>query len=443
VLDTGVRFTHPDLGRAVTGGKLLPGYDFVSADSDGSFATANDGDGWDDDPSDPGDYLTEEDLEKAPFEGKGCGANGADDAPVNSSWHGTRVSGLIAAAADNFIGIAGAGFNLRVLPVRVLGRCGGHLSDVLAGMYWAAGLSVPQALAAGAGAGAPPPNPYPAQIINLSLGNPGLCTHLYSDAVAELAAQGVIIVASAGNGGVAVDEPANCAGVVAVAGLRHDGAKVGYSNLGPEVSIAAPSGNCVFTGVAEPCLFSLDTTTNLGRTRPRASGYTDQYNFNIGTSFSAPLVAATLGLMETVNPQLPTSRLIARLKESATPFPDTFAQAVPELPAPTPPACRLPEMNLVQEATCTCNTQVCGAGMLDAGAAVSAAARPDAVARMSGTVGVNLPLTFNGADSSAAAGRNLVAYQWSVVGVTGGAALPAIVNADQRIASVLSPASGG
>ena len=91
VIDTGVRFEHPDLGRAAGGGKLLPGYDFISADSHGVFTTANDGDGWDPDPSDPGDFLTAADLAGL-YAGKKCGGGPNQDQPTNSSWHGTRVS---------------------------------------------------------------------------------------------------------------------------------------------------------------------------------------------------------------------------------------------------------------------------------------------------------------------------------------------------------------
>lgn len=432
VLDTGVRFEHPDLGRAATGGKLLPGYDFISADANGQFATANDGDGWDGDPSDPGDYLTATDLANPPFKGAKCGANGSNDQPVDSSWHGTRVSGLIAAAADNNTGITGAGFNIRVLPVRVLGRCGGYDSDVLAGMYWAAGLLLPPPLIVSV----PPINPYPAQVINMSLGAAGACSELYASAVKDITAHSVIIVASAGNEGTAVDAPANCAGVVAVAGLRHAGTKVGYSNLGPEVAISAPAGNCINIGSNEPCLFSLDTTSNAGKTQPAASIYTDQHDSNVGTSFSAPLVAATLGLMKAANPALTPEQLVARLQSSARAFPRTSDTI------PTPPTCALPTVKTDQSSECLCNTQVCGVGMLDAGAAVAAAVRPTAVAQVLGTIGVNRTLTLDGTHSGAAADHRLTAYQWSLISTSGGASTPVITNANQATASVVSPSIG-
>lgn len=61
---------------------------------------------------------------------------------THSSWHGTQVAGIVAAQANNGLGIAGVGGATRVLPVRVLGKCGGFDSDIIAGMRWAAGLTV-------------------------------------------------------------------------------------------------------------------------------------------------------------------------------------------------------------------------------------------------------------------------------------------------------------
>ena len=89
-IDTGVRFDHSDLMRVANGGNLLPGYDMIS-DAD----VANDGDGRDPDPSDPGDWLTEAEITQpdGPFED--C------DGPENSSWHGTQTAGLIAALTNN------------------------------------------------------------------------------------------------------------------------------------------------------------------------------------------------------------------------------------------------------------------------------------------------------------------------------------------------------
>src|SRR5882757_4089970 len=171
VVDTGVRYDHPDLLKAENGGKLLPGYDFVSCDqktcsgSGQTFLTANDDDGWDADASDPGDWVTQALKDQNPsIFGSSCSV-------ASSSWHGTRVAGIIGAETNNGIGIAGTGYNARILPVRVLGRCGGYDSDIIAGMRWAAGLAVSGV----------PLNPNPAKIINLSLGSTGTCSSAYSN----------------------------------------------------------------------------------------------------------------------------------------------------------------------------------------------------------------------------------------------------------------------
>ena len=118
-----------------------------------------------------------------------------------------------------------------------------------------------------------PANPNPARVLNMSLGSEGACTAAYGDAVAEVMATGAVVVASAGNSaGHAVSTPANCPGVIAVAGLRHAGTKVGFSDLGPEIAISAPGGNCVDIGPNDPCLYPILTTTNSGsRPRPGAA----------------------------------------------------------------------------------------------------------------------------------------------------------------------------
>ena len=150
VLDTGVLYDHPDLGRGDHGGKLLPGYDFVS-----QAHMTNDGDGRDNNPSDPGDWVDAADKSGNTLFSN-CDTTG-------SSWHGTRVAGMVGALTNNGAGVAGLDWNSFILPVRVLGKCGGIDSDILAGMRWAAGLHV---------AGIPD-NPTPARILNLSLGSDG------------------------------------------------------------------------------------------------------------------------------------------------------------------------------------------------------------------------------------------------------------------------------
>jgi serine protease len=378
VLDTGVRFDHPDLLRVSAGGKLLDGYDFIN-----DVDTANDGNGRDADASDPGDWTAADEC-------------GSGEAAETSSWHGTEVAGIVGALTHNSTGMAGTGWNVKVLPVRVLGKCGGFDSDILAGMRWAAGITVPGV----------PANTNPARVINLSLGSAGACGAAYRDAVSEVTARGTVIVASAGNGaGHAVAEPANCPGVIGVAALRHIGTKVGFSDVGPEVSISAPGGNCVTTSGA--CLYPILTTTNSGTQGPAAADYTNSLNISVGTSFSAPLVSGTGALVASANTALGTAQIRRVLRSTARAFPTGGAGAGVG-------ACVAPSGT--DQLECYCTTSTCGAGMLDAGAAVLAAANGQAYVNVSPAAPMaGQAIELSPTDSFAAAGRSIVAYQWTLV----------------------------
>ncbi len=406
-LDTGVRFEHPDLLAYGNNGRLLPGYDFIS-----DIAAANDGDGRDADASDPGDWVSVADTNTVQF--SGCSVSDSD-------WHGTRVAGILVALTDNATGIAGLTWNSWLLPIRVLGKCGGFDSDIIEGMLWAAGVHVTGV----------PDNPYPAQIENLSLGGASACPQSYRDVISQLTTLGVLVVASAGNEGGPVDAPANCTGVVGVAGLRHTGTKVGYSSLGPEIALSAPAGNCV--NATGPCLYSIDTTYNTGTTTPAGNGYTDQINTNIGTSFSAPIVSGIAALMKSVNGNLNPSQLIARLQESARPFPVSMDAAVP--------TCHVPaNANDVQDAECNCTTRTCGAGMANAANAVSAALRPIAVIGVPASIAAGQDVILQGGGSSAANNHSINAYAWSIL--NGGSSPPIITGANTATATVTAPTCG-
>jgi serine protease len=419
-LDTGVRFDHADL-RNATANRLLPGYNMIA-----NAAVANDGNGRDSDASDPGDWVTAADVKTSQFSGCPVG---------NSSWHGTRTAGILGAITNNQQGIAGMIWQGWIEPVRVLGKCGGYDSDIIAAMAWAAGIPVSGV----------PSNPYPARIINMSLGSVGTCQSqdngAYQQVMDELLAAGVLVVVSAGNEGGPVDVPANCAGAVAVAGLRHVGTKVGYSSLGPEVGLSAPAGNCVNTAAGQPCLFSIVTTTNSGTTVPATNTYTDENNFNVGTSFSAPIVSGIAGLMLAVNGNLTPDQLIARLQAGATkPFPvSTVINPATGMP---PPMCHVPTgPNDLQTAECNCTTQTCGAGMANADGAVQEALRPIAAVAVSGIVQGGNPVTLDASGSGAACQASIVSYAWSVVPPT--TSPPAVIqNANSARASIVAPSPG-
>jgi serine protease len=405
-LDTGVRYDHPDLLTVSASGRLLPGYDFISDPT-----IANDGDGRDADASDPGDWVTSaEAASGGTF--SGCTAE-------NSSWHGTRVAGILGALSNNSTGITGITWLPKILPVRVLGKCGGVDSDILDAMRWAAGLHVTGV----------PDNTHPAQVINMSLGGTGACTSAEQTVISEVVAAGVTVVISAGNEGGPVDSPANCVGVAGIAGIRQAGTKVGFSSLGPEVALSSPAGNCVNASGA--CLFSIDTTINNGTTTPTTSGYTDQMNPNLGTSFSSPIVAAIAGLMTSANANLQPAQLIARLKEGSKTFPVSSD--------PTVPNCHVPASATdLQTVECNCTTQTCGAGMANAPGALKAALRPIAAVAVPAPVSAGQNVMLAGTGSAAACNHTITTYAWTNVS----SSTNPIQNANTATATVVAPATG-
>jgi serine protease len=422
VVDTGIRPEHPDLAS-----KIVPGYDFIT-----NPTIANDGDGRDADPSDPGDYVTQADFNNPLFNNQDCGAG--VNVPVNSSWHGTQVSGIVAAATNNSTGVAGVGWNTMVEPIRVLGKCGGYDSDIIDGMLWAAGVAqVCKVYDSNNNCTTwMPTNPNPAQVLNLSLGGSGTCSAAYIDAINQITAKGVVVVIAAGNDspgpGVGakgdVEEPGNCPGVLAVAGLRHVGSKVGYSSFGPEVGIAAPAGNCVNSTGA--CLYPIVTTTNTGTTVPVSSTYSDQTNYSVGTSFSTPQAAGVAALIHAVHPGLTSAGTIQRIKNGATPFPvDPTEQACPTVDS---------------SGMCNCTTTTCGAGMLNALGAVTDALRPEAIiTAVTGAV-AGQSISVPGTASTAASGHLIATYAWSITSDSGTSS--SLSNASQAIATLLASAAG-
>jgi serine protease len=322
VVDTGVRFDHPDLA-----GHLLAGYDFVS-----EVDYANDGNGRDADASDPGDWVTSAESRTALF--AGCDVS-------DSSWHGTAIAGIVGAASNNGAGVSGVHWGARVLPVRVAGKCGALLSDLLDGVRWAAGLPV---------AGAPA-NANPARIINLSYGGSGACDSAYQTTVNDALAAGALLVVAAGNAGEPVTRPADCSGVLAVTAVRGDGAKTDYGSYGPNVGLAAPGGSGT-VGVDAGLL----TTVDSGRRGPVSAAYATL----VGTSFSAPLAAGVAGLVLGVQPGLTPAGLAALLRGAVRPHTQGAVLA----------ACS-PQAS--SQGVCNCTTQTCGAGLLDADLALAAA----------------------------------------------------------------------
>jgi serine protease len=277
VIDTGYR-PHADLA-----GRILPGYDFITQTSIGG-----DGNGRDADASDPGDSVVAGQC--------GNGSPGQDEA---SSWHGTHVAGTIAAATNNGVGVAGVAFNARIVPARVLGKCGGYTSDIADAIIWASGGTV----------NGVPANANKARVLNLSLGGTGTCDTTTQNAINSARSRGAVVVVAAGNSNVNASNasPANCAGVITVAAVGKTGGKASYSNYGANVDVAAPGGD---SGAG------ILSTLNAGQTAPAA----DNYAYYMGTSMATPHVAGVAALMLSKNPNLTPDEVEAKLKSSARAF---------------------------------------------------------------------------------------------------------------------------
>jgi serine protease len=271
VLDTGFR-PHADLAA-----NLVGGYDFISDPT-----IAGDGNGRDNNAIDAGDFT----------------------AGGRSSWHGTHVSGTIAAVTNNGAGVAGVAFGARVVPVRVLGRGGGTTSDIADAIIWASGGTVPGV----------PANANPARVINMSLGGGGACGTTTRNAIASARSRGTVVVVAAGNSNTNVTNatPANCPGVVAVAAVGRNGGKASYSNFGTLVDVAAPGGD-QRTGQANGVL----STLNAGATTPGA----DSLAFYQGTSMATPHVAGAVALMLSVNSSLTPDQVENLLRTTTRAFP--------------------------------------------------------------------------------------------------------------------------
>jgi len=284
VLDTGIT-THSDLDA-----NILPGYDFIS-----DTFVSRDGDARDANPRDEGDWN--------PVAGECYTGSPVQD----SSWHGTHVAGTVAEVTNNAKGMAGGAFNAKVVPARVLGRCGGYTSDISDAVIWASGGTV---------AGVPA-NANPAEVINLSLGGSGACSAVEQNAFNIAIANGSTVVVAAGNdaGNVSGYSPGNCAGVITVGATRITGGIASYSNYGTRIDISAPGGGGGVDGNPGGYVWS---TGNSGTTVPT----TETYFGMGGTSMSAPHVAAVVALMQSVaETPLTPAQVLATLKSTARPFP--------------------------------------------------------------------------------------------------------------------------
>ena len=343
VIDTGY-LDHADLS-----GRFVQGYDFIS----NSF-TANDGGGRDTDAHDPGDWITANQC----FPGSPT---------LNSSWHGTHVAGTIGANSNNALGVAGVNWNARILPARVLGKCGGTTSDIADAIRWSAGLAETGV----------PNNLNPADVINMSLGGSGSCGSTTQTAINDAIAAGTTVVVAAGNSNLNASgfTPANCNGVVTIAATDRGGDKASYSNYGSVVEVSAPGGE---TAISTNGVLS---TLNAGTTVPGA----DSYVFYQGTSMAAPHAAGVASLLYSLSPSLTPAQVSRILTGTITAFPGGSA----------------------------CNTSICGTGIVNAYNAVNALPRISGTYPVTSSVNTTFTLVVSGANFIAAS-----TVKWNGVNLT-------------------------
>jgi subtilisin family serine protease len=269
IIDTGIDYNHPDLDGSLwinhsedlNGNGRLDAEDLNNIDDDEN-GYVDDVVGWDftDAPrfADGGDYLD------------------PDNDPMDEylGGHGTRIAGIIAAQTVNAIGIAALTPGAKVMNLRA-GTAGGYLEED----------DVARALLYSIRNGA--------KVINMSFGDVVISRFL-KDAIKYAYSEGITLIASSGNSGTdVIHYPSGLPQVISVGASDRSDQVAGFSNWGPTIDLVAP-GVEILTA--------------------RAGG---GYDFVNGTSFSAPMVTATAGLLLSENPKLTTDQIRSMLQTSA------------------------------------------------------------------------------------------------------------------------------
>ena len=356
VLDTGILFEHPDLKRSLGRQSKKRGWDLVS-----NIPSARDGNGRDADAQDEGTW---EDLATP------CPS---PRRPIHSVWHGSHVAGIIAATTNNKLGVSGINWKAKIVPVRVLAACGGSLSDNVDAILWAAGeKNVPGTR----------PNRTPIQVINMSLGGGGPCASENQAAIDSAIARNISVVVAAGNATRDVKNyaPANCKGVIRVAAVSPLGDIANYSNYGDQITVAAPGGQQNWNwydsdgkvgGTTRLEDWGVWSTVSSSLTSPDQG--TMAYAPLNGTSQAAPVVSGVISLMVAADKkQRLTPVLVADiLQKTAHPFPSSVPGLTKQT---TDQGVQLFSWGakMVPSECATTKIGQCGAGIVDAAAAVQA-----------------------------------------------------------------------
>jgi serine protease len=335
VIDTGAT-DHPDFS-----GRLLPGLSLPDQGAQRVVRLTSP-------TGQSADYLTI--IGNTPV-ASGIDPGDVPDWNTNGRWHGTKVAGIIAAAA-NGQGVVGLAPDARILPVRVTFYLG-EFSPLQAAqaIRWAAGepnvAYYPEGMNSdGTYKGTArylPLNPNPARVINVSLGGDEIvpvnvdgqwvmgCSKEYREAIAYANSRGAVVVVAAGNQSkdTSLLMPSACSGAIVVAALDRTGRLLHDSNYGVGVTIAAPGAG-------------IQSTTRRAGDRAYVATYEDFSGIN-GTSFAAPLVSGAYAMLFGHRPQLSAAEATQILKATARSFPSDS----------------------------NCSTSNCGAGILNVYAAMS------------------------------------------------------------------------
>ena len=273
IMDTGVDTTHPDLASKIWHNPdEIPGN---RIDDDGN-GLVDDVEGW--------DFGVGDNDPKPEYT--------PDISGIDVGFHGTFCAGIAAAATDNGDGIAGAGWNCKIMPLKVANPDSGLTSSAIAGAF-------EYAVDKGA------------SIISMSFGGPGDpgVPEFFQSLVDMATRSGELCVAAAGNDGDSIPVyPAACDHVLAVAATDFGNARADFSNWGPWVDLAAP-GSSMWSTISQNYEFTeLDQIFYIF-----LFGWdgVNPYMYGDGTSFACPLTAGVCGLVRSRYPAL-TPELVAQ-----------------------------------------------------------------------------------------------------------------------------------
>jgi serine protease len=230
--------------------------------------------------------------------------------PLDREGHGTFVTGTVAEATNNHLGLTGLAYGASIMPVRVLNADGtGDAATIAKGIRYAV--------------------THGAQVINLSLEfdisiTPGDIPDILS-AIRFAHRRGVVVVAASGNEGLERNAyPARAREVISVGATTRDGCLADYSNGGTHLALVAPGGGDDSSVASDPSCHPTRNLPNIFQMtfgdpgNPRRFGLPRDW---YGTSMAAPHVSAIAALViasGVLGPHPSPDQILERLEDTAT-----------------------------------------------------------------------------------------------------------------------------